>query len=594
MAANPLKAVDTIAITFTPTASGLRQAVYTLTLSDSSSITVSLEGTGIDPGPALSVTPPTLFDNDSIALCSQISRGMRVRSNACASKNVILEQISGAASGDYKIVKAAPDPLTGSDSVTILFTPTAGGVRNAQYELQVGAEKLTVPLAGKAYYPAYNFSFSTPSLFDSDTLSVCEKTQASFHITSSGCVVPKVASQTIAGAAPNDYLLLSVAPDSLTGDDVVTVQFAPGAFGARDAQYEITLSDGKKYVVYLKGTGKDGVYTITASPKILFEKDSLYSCEDAEHTADITLSGCTSIRAGSQTIIGAASTDYTLVTKAPDSLAGTNTIRIHFKPTAPGMRDAMYRLTLSDGKTLDITLSGYGKATETLSFSTVPSISTVVIGDDISVPITINGFSSSPLLRLSLAFDSVNLVYHGTRSAKGTMLDVAGTTTAASSQIEIPAGELQTGQVSAYANFNLYVDTEKVSSVTVSNLQVFGAESPCQYIVNNGSYETTIAGPTGCGTVVISDYLRYNNIPGLRIYPNPASGSFTIVSSEALGMARFEITDKLGIVHRSEQVLLGERGSSVKFDAGGLASGLYFVRIIAGPFNTALPVVIEK
>src|SRR5262249_3759543 len=160
---------DTIAITFTPTQAGSRVAEYQMVLSDSTSVTVDLLGSGIDPGPALTSTPKVLFDNDSIALCSSVRRGLGIRSGACANRTVLSQVITGAASTDYKIVAGAPDPLSGSDSVTIIFTPMAGGARVAAYELQAGTEKLTLPLAGKAYYPAYNFSFSTPTLFEKDT-----------------------------------------------------------------------------------------------------------------------------------------------------------------------------------------------------------------------------------------------------------------------------------------------------------------------------------------------------------------------------------------------------------------------------------------
>jgi hypothetical protein len=223
---------------------------------------------------------------------------------------------------------------------------------------------------------------------------------------------------------------------------------------------------------------------------------------------------------------------------------------------------------------------------------TQQTFTTPIIGDDIRVPVFVRGMERPETVELSLRFDR-DLAYHGTFSLRGTPLDISGSTTANSSRIRIPASELKPNEISAYADFSVYVDTVMVSRIDIDSLAVVSAQAPCQYITDTRTY-ALISGPSDCGSVTISNYLRYGRMPMFEIYPNPASGSFTIVSSEALGMARVEIADKIGIVHRSEQVLLGERGSSVKFDAGGLASGLYFVRIIAGPFNTALPVVIEK
>lgn len=593
-APSPLKGNDTVAITFAPQTGGARPAVYTLILSDSTRLDIPLEGTGVDVGQKFSVVPPSMFDTDSIALCSSISRGARITTNSCLNKLIMNQTITGNAAGDYTITRRPPDPLSGSDSIEILFTPTTGGLRDAEYRLELpDSVFIIIPLRGKAYYPSYAFDISLSRLFARDTIAICERNEQSFRITSSGCVVPKVVSQTITGVSSSDYTFISTAPDSLTGDNTVTIVFAPGAIGARYAVYEITLADGKKYSVLLQGTGKNGNYTITASPQVLFDRDTLFTCEQSEHTADITLVGCSFLRANSQTITGSGASDYTLLTQAGDSLLPSNTIRIRFVPTTFGNRDAVYTMTLSDGNTVTIPLRGIGRESRAVSFTSTSSLSTVYVGGDVHVPITINGLAQTETIELDLTFGGKNLRYDGATSVGGAALDVPGSITASTSRIRIPANELKLGEVTAYANFTVYVDSVEESFATLSGLTIPSQIVSCQY-TTSGNSMTVITGPDGCGITIISDFLRYGTKPDLRIYPNPTKGQLTIRSSDKLENVTIQVIDHVGKVRMSR--VYASPTNEYKMNVSALPSGAYRIRLATQDklFTAEAAVVVEK
>jgi hypothetical protein len=591
IAGNILSGNDSVTITFTPKGAGTRSASFTITLKDGKKITIPLLATVMSPGPKLTVSPRLLFENDSIALCEATQRTLYVGAGKCADLHLITKQLSGTAKDDYSVLYG-PDSLTGGDSVTIRFAPSVVGPRDAMLTLATQDTSLEITLMGTGYNKGYLASLTTNTLFERDTIELCKTVEENFHVKSSGCIIPKVVSQIISGAADKDYTLLSRAPDSLTGDNIVAIRFAPGALGARVAQYELTLSDGKKFAIPLLGTAKNGTYTVTVTPQMLFENDSLFLCQDTLRSAVIAIAGCSYLRTAKQEITGPASGDYTLVAETNDSLETANSIAIRFAPSAAGLRDAEYHLVLSDGKEVSIPLLGKGRAPFVLSLPPIAPFITATIGDDIRIPITINGLDKPQDVELSLTFDPTNLDYHGTTSLTGAKLDVPGSTTRNYSRIHIPASELKPNVVSAYANFNLFVDTVMTSMVWLDSLSVLTFDAPCEYVADTRT-STSADGPSGCGVYILSDFLRYGKNTALRIYPNPTSGSFKIISSQNLPNTRIEIADRWGSILSSSSVSL-EKGVGVALDASALPSGIYFVRVIAEGFTTVLPVVIEK
>lgn len=248
---------DTITITFTPSFAGRHNATYTLVIDGSTSIVVGLDADGINTGYSLSMTKDTLYAHDSVDLCTSREARFVIHSAGCILPNVSWQTTAGIASSDYILLRQAPSTLSGSDTIIVLFTPKANGNRNAEYMLMLADSTLIrVPLIGTGINPPYLITSSPNSLFTNDTLYLCEETVQGVRFEKSGCAILHVASQHIIGDAAIDYSLSTPIPDSLTGNDLATVRFAPGTSGIRRAVYEITLDDSTKITIPLAGYGE--------------------------------------------------------------------------------------------------------------------------------------------------------------------------------------------------------------------------------------------------------------------------------------------------------------------------------------------------
>jgi hypothetical protein len=289
-------------------------------------------------------------------------------------------------------------------------------------------------------------------------------------------------------------------------------------------------------------------------------------------------------------ITGDAAADYSIMKKMPDSLSRDNAVTIRFAPLAAGLRTARYEAVTDDGKRVSVDLLGNGRPSVPLEFAAIKELSTDTVGGDASIPIRINGLDKAETVELSVSFDR-NLEYRGTTSLSGVRLDVAGTTTKNYSRIRIPAAEIRLNDISAYSNFSVFADTEMVSRVSLDSLVVLSAQAACQYITDTRT-QALVTGPSGCSIPTLSGFLRYGKMPKLEIYPNPTTGIFTIRADEPLGVVSIEISDKLGVIRGTWGLSLEHGGA--KIEASQLASGTYFVRVIAGGFTSVLPLVIEK
>ena len=78
-------------------------------------------------------------------------------------------------------------------------------------------------------------------------------------------------------------------------------------------------------------------------------------------------------------------------------------------------------------------------------------------------------------------------------------------------------------------------------------------------------------------------------LPGLEVYPNPATGRFTVAVPAVAGAARVQATlyNTLGQPVARQEAALPALGTQLSFAAEGLAPGLYTLRVQAGPTTTS-------
>lgn len=351
---------DSAVITFThPSQIGLRQAMYTIQLSDGRTYSIPLNGIGADAGPDLVINPPILFGSDNLFFCRSTTRSISIALGPCATSSVRSDTIIGTAAGDYIITKGAPNTLTGKDSVTITFRPTSAGVRDAFYEITLAnGSKFVIRLAGSGTDPGKDLYSKPTVLFEKDTLLPCRKITRDVEIFSNLCVDRKILSQTITGNAAADYTFKRRATDPLTGDDKVTIEFAPSVPGPRPALYELILADGTKLTIPLRGYALDPGVPIVITPSVLFEKDSIALCTSITRGLRIKTNECVNRNVASQIIAGGGSKEYTITQEAPNPLNGYDSVTIRYTPVKPGRCDADFEFTLAYGTPIKIPLRG--------------------------------------------------------------------------------------------------------------------------------------------------------------------------------------------------------------------------------------------
>jgi photosystem II stability/assembly factor-like uncharacterized protein len=565
---------DSIRILFKPQGMGIRNASLRLKLSDGTIKRIPIAGTGINSPINITVSSDSLFERDTILKCDSISRGFRITINACMMPRILSATIEGAASNDYTTLSPLGDTLQTDNLIDFKFKPTTIGFREAIYKITLeNGQIITIPLAGNVIKSADSISLSRDTLFASKTLFTCnDSAEETLHIDSYGCHTLNVIDKMLEGIDSADYEIISSSSDS------IRFRFKPRKEGLRNASLILKLSDGTTKRIPIAGRGIKAPVTISVTPNFLFERDSIYICEQVKRSVRITASGCPLPKILSNTIQGIAANDYASPTTHPDTLQEDNLIELEFKPTTTGYREAVYSLILEDGQVIMIPLSGNALPSLSPFITSQKAFHTDTIGGLISIPITINGLDKPRDVKMTLHYD-VGLDYIGTTSLSGTSLDIAGSAEPGIVKILIPASEIKLSGISAYANFNVFPDSVSSWNISFDSLLLPNASSPCDQ--NLTSFTATITAPKGCGIGTLTKFIRTGKITLDRIIPNPARGMIDVIFTlPAEDLVSFELVDMNGVVLQllsSTTFVTGNH--TLHFDLSNIASGSYLVRM---------------
>ncbi|HLI77095.1 MAG TPA: choice-of-anchor D domain-containing protein [Acidobacteriaceae bacterium] len=242
-----------IAITFTPTASGTRSGVLTI-VDSAGTQTAQLTGTGQSPATDTLAPASLTFAQQQVG-----TTGVAQVVTLSNAGDVPLTLITAAILGtDFTATNACGTSLAAHSTcaISVAFLPSATGSRSATLQVTDQFRTQTVPLAGAGIAPP-GISLS-PSMMDFGSIGVGLKSQtAQITLTNNGGLPLLLASPSITG----DFVLAastcgtSLAPG---GACTVTAMFAPGTPGARSGL--LTLSDTTGVLsrtVSLTGTGVD-------------------------------------------------------------------------------------------------------------------------------------------------------------------------------------------------------------------------------------------------------------------------------------------------------------------------------------------------
>ncbi|OGG02314.1 MAG: hypothetical protein A3F83_07960 [Candidatus Glassbacteria bacterium RIFCSPLOWO2_12_FULL_58_11] len=354
---------QTVTVTFSPAATGLRSATATIASNDPDqpSLSVSLSGTGLlPPEPDISLSTAAL-DLGSVTLGGSGGGTFSITNQGTADL-VVSSIVSDNA--EFSISPAAVTLAAGaSQIVTVSFSPAAAGLRSATVTIASNdpdQPSAGVSLSGTGLLPAMPDIFLSTAALDLGSVTLGGSGGGSFSITNQGTA------DLVVSAVTSDNAEFSVSPAAATlasgGSQTVTVTFSPAATGLRSTTVTIASNDPDQPSagVSLSGTG-----LLPAEPDIAISSA-------APDLGSVTLGGSGS---GAFTITNQGTADLVVssivsdnaefsISPAAVTLAAgqSQTVIVSFSPAAEGLRGATVTIASNDPDqpSRSVSLSGSG------------------------------------------------------------------------------------------------------------------------------------------------------------------------------------------------------------------------------------------
>jgi hypothetical protein len=331
----------TIAVTFTPTASGPRAGAVTVTdNAPGSPQTLPLNGTGV-LAPVVALAPTNLtFPGQPVGTTSAAQTVTLTNIG-----KAVLEFTNAATTGDFGQTNNCPASLAAGASCTIsvTFTPTATGNRYGSVVLTDNAadSPQTIPLAGSGV-PSAGVTFSPPSLSFASQIVNTTSAPLLVTLTNTGA-----ASMSITSIAPttSEFSELNTCGAGLApgASCTISVTFTPAASGPRAGVITVTdNAPGSPQTVPLTGNGVLGP-VVTLVPRSLTFTGQLVGSASAPQTVILTNTGSAALNITTISASGDFAQTNTCGASVAPGIACI--ITVTFTPTAPGSRYGSVTLT---------------------------------------------------------------------------------------------------------------------------------------------------------------------------------------------------------------------------------------------------------
>ncbi len=241
-----------IRMTFSPTDIGDRRGSLVMRASDgSTTATLALDGTGTVP-PSLAILPASV--TFSATLLGTTTAAQNVVIGNIGTKTVRL--MPPTITGDFQI---SADTCTGSPTLdpdysctlSVTFTPTAGGQRTGLLTISDGPETHTVPLSGTGLTPATDTLSTTALTFGPQVVGTVSPAQTVSLTNSGGATL-----NTMATEVTGDFIATNNCGSMLGGglSCTIAVIYAPKQAGTATGQ--LIISDARQtQTITLSGQG---------------------------------------------------------------------------------------------------------------------------------------------------------------------------------------------------------------------------------------------------------------------------------------------------------------------------------------------------
>jgi hypothetical protein len=373
----------TVSVTFTPGTIGPLSAAVTVTQKNGVAENVSLTGSGI--APAISFSPPTVTFGATLVGTPNPTPQMVTVSNIGAFDTTIQTiSITGTNASDFLPITAdtcSGQKLTagtGTCTITVSFTPAAGGLRTAQINVPflIAGGNLTtqtVALSGEGAAPAVNFA-PTPLTFNNQ-LKNTTSAPSTVTLLNDGTYALTMNSVSASG----DFAIQS---NGCTGtlavntSCTVAVTFTPTAVGTRNGTLTFTDNNNaipsSQQTVSLVGTGAAPIVSLAIAPQTFGNQQ--VGTTSAPSTVTLSNLGNWPLTINSIVKGGANPGDFAIQSNTclpPGTVAASAscTVTVTFTPAAAGPRSATLVFTDNNnaapdppGVTQTVSLTGTGTA----------------------------------------------------------------------------------------------------------------------------------------------------------------------------------------------------------------------------------------
>lgn len=393
----PVNGSCSLAVIFTPTATGARTGTLTITDNASSGTqTVPLSGTGAAAG--LSLTPANLSFAPTLVGTSSPARTLTLSNSGTTAVN----SLTVTAVGDFTAGNSCGTTLAAGATCTlqVQFTPQVSGADSGALVITSSLGTQPVVLSGTGVAPGANLSVG--ALQFGGQLSGTSSPAQTVVLTNSGTAALSITSIVASsGFAEGDNCAGgTLAAGASCG---INVSFAPTAAGPVTGTLTVT-EGGTTQTVALSGQGTAPGLALTP-PSLAFGAEAVGTASQAQ-TILVSNNGTAAATLSSIS----ASGDYTLVsgcsTTAPLAPGASCPVSVTFTPSAGGARAGAVVLSGTGGLGSLATLSGTGTepgmlaSPAQLSFGsqTVGAPSdpqTITITNDGSAPLSLSGIAAS-------------------------------------------------------------------------------------------------------------------------------------------------------------------------------------------------------
>jgi hypothetical protein len=410
-----------VAVSFTPTAVGVRSA--TLTFADNASggpHAMNLVAVGQAQSSVLSFPSSISFSPTNVGGASA-AQGFSITDIGNTPAYVGVFSIIGANAGDFAISQtncAVSGPLgpNSACTVSIIFKPSAAFLRTATLQINdsTPGSPHSIVLQGAGTSTAAGVSFSPSALLDTGVATVGTTSSRLVYVSATGGTVT-FTNFSILGANAGDFAIGynycsgSTLPAGQTCYLYVT--FNPTATGVRNATLVLTDNGGAQSLP-LTGLGQAATQTLLVSPATYNFGVVGVGAISSAATINVSSTGTGPVTFSNYAINGPNASDFQIAgnycTGSALAAGFSCTLQITFTPSATGARNAM--LTLTDnatGGTQSVALAGIGQNSKpllqispsTLAFSSPVGTGTnynykyVNVTNTGNVSITFSGFS---------------------------------------------------------------------------------------------------------------------------------------------------------------------------------------------------------